>query len=92
METAEVTDLYQASYLLLSGCELTGIECIPTGGAFSCRMSFRGDRMPELLDDWFSRRAAANLYSFRTAYNQVNGYVHQAKMTHSRLSRKVGDA
>jgi hypothetical protein len=90
METAQVTDLYQASYLLLSGCELTAIECIPTGGAISCRMSFQGERLPELLDDWFARRAAANLYSFRTAYGQINTWVHQAKKSHDRLSRKGG--
>ncbi|AHC14878.1 hypothetical protein [Salinispira pacifica] len=53
MEGVQVTDLYQASYLLLSGCELTAIECIPTGGAVSCALSFQGaDSAAMKVDHW----------------------------------------
>jgi hypothetical protein len=82
METAEITDLYQASYLLLSGCELTAIECIPTGKAISCRLCFKGRELHQLTQDWWDKKAVANLWSFRSAYGQINSYVHQAKKSY----------
>jgi hypothetical protein len=90
METAQITDLYQASYFLLSGCELTGIECIPTGGAISCRISFRGARLEELTQEWWDKKACVNLWAFRSAYSQVNGYVHQAKKSYDLSRRRPG--
>lgn len=91
METAQITDLYQASYFFLSGCELVGIECIPTGGAMSCRISFRGERLEELTQEWWDKKAVVNLWVFRSAYSQVNGYVHQAKKSYD-LAIRRGDA
>jgi hypothetical protein len=88
METADVTDLYHASYLLLSGCELTAIECIPTGGAVSCRMSFRGQALSELTQSWWDKKAVVNLWSFRSAYGQINSYVHQAKKSYDLMGRR----
>lgn len=91
METVAVTDLYQASYLLLSGCELTGIECIPTGGALSCRLSFQGTNLESLVQAWWDKKAQANLWSFRSAYSQINSYVHQAKKSFDQASRRGGE-
>jgi len=88
METADVTDLYQASYLLLSGCELTGIECIPTGGALSCRLRFRGPRIAELTQAWWDKTAIVKLWDFRSAYGQINSYVHQAKKSYDQTARR----
>jgi hypothetical protein len=90
METAQITDLYQASYFLLSGCELVGIECIPTGGAISCRISFRGEHLEELTQQWWDKQAVVNLWTFRSAYSQVNGYVHQAKKSYDLAARRGG--
>jgi hypothetical protein len=90
METAQITDLYQASYFLLSGCELVGIECIPTGGAISCRISFRGERLEELTQQWWDKQSVVNLWAFRSAYSQVNGYVHQAKKSYDLAARRGG--
>jgi hypothetical protein len=92
METAHITDLYQASFLLLSGCELTGIECIPTGGAVSCRMSFRGTALAELTQSWWDKQATVNLWAFRSAYSQINSYVHQAKKSYDQTQRRGGQA
>jgi hypothetical protein len=87
MDRVGVTDLYQASWLLLNGCELTGIECIPTGGSISCRLSFVGERLAELQDKYFEKKASVNLWTFRSAYNQVNSYIHQAKKSYERAKR-----
>lgn len=89
MERVQVTDLYQASFLLLSGCELTAIECIPTGTAVSCTLSFKGEDVQSRLESWYAKRAEVNLWDFRSAYNQINSYVHQAKKSYSR-SLKAG--
>ncbi|MBN2863876.1 MAG: hypothetical protein JXN62_11975 [Bacteroidales bacterium] len=89
MEKAQVTDLYQASYLLLNGCELTGIECIPTGKAVSCTLYFQGTEVQTRLEHWYEKNAVVNLWDFRTAYNQINSFIHQAKKSYSRREQEV---
>ena len=95
MQSAQVTDLYQASFLLLSGCELTEVQCIRTAGSLSCRMSFTGEEVEELIGAWWEKAAVVNLWSFRSAYNQINSYIHQAKKSYQRTLRgesgEVGD-
>lgn len=86
----DVVDLYLASYLLLNGCKLIEVQCIPTGGAVSCRLFFSGPRIPELEDEFFKQSAMVNLLAFRSAYNQVNGYIHQAKKSFDRSRREDG--
>jgi hypothetical protein len=88
MERVGVTDLYQACWLLLNGCELEGIECIPTGGVLSCRLSFAGERIEELQEEYFQKRSRVNLWAFRTAYNQINSYIHQAKKSYDQTKRR----
>ena len=79
METAEVSDLYQASFYLLSGCEILGVECIPAGKGTSCRILVRGRELTRLETAWFEKSAAVNLWSFRTAYTEINSHVQNAK-------------
>jgi hypothetical protein len=88
MESVVVTDLYQASYLLLGGCELTGVECLPTGGALSCRIGFRGENVEALTQAWYEKKASANLWAFRSAYNEINSCVHQAKKSYEQAARR----
>jgi hypothetical protein len=88
MDTVQVTDLYQASYYLLSGCELVGIECIPTGGAVSCRLNFRGPDLANLAQRWWDKEAQVMLWDFRSAYSQINSYVHQAKKSYDLAQRR----
>ena len=79
METASVTDLYQASYYLLSGCEILGVDCIPTGRALNCQITLSGADLTSLAQNWFDKKAVANLWAFRNAYSQINSHVQQAK-------------
>ena len=85
--TIDVTDLYLASYLLLNGCRLMKVECIPSGGVLSCSMTFSHISIPGLEDRFFDQSATVNLAHFRTAYNQINGHVHQAKKNYDRERR-----
>jgi len=86
MDTATVTDIYQASYYLLSGCEVTGIECNPSGSKnLVCTLYFQGINLVSLKDSWFSKRAMVNLASFRTAYGQVHEIIDQAKKEYARV-------
>ena len=79
MESVEVTDLYQASYYLLSGCEITGVECRQAGTGSSCRLTVQGPNLAELASAWFERQAVVNLWTFRNAYTEINSHVQQAK-------------
>ena len=87
METLGVTDLYHASYLLVHGCELSEVECIPLAGTLACRLSFRGDEIHNLSGQWYEKSAVVNLWAFRSAYNQINSYVHQAKKNYRHSQR-----
>ncbi len=79
METVEITDLYQASYYLLSGCEILGVECLKTGNTTNCRIHVRGADLAKLAEDWFNKQAVVNLWTFRNAYTEINSHVQQAK-------------
>lgn len=80
METVAVTDLYQASYFLLSGCALTGVECAPSSGKhIQCTLFFSGQNLEGLKDNWFNRRAMVNLWAFRLAYSQIHSSIDEAK-------------
>jgi len=87
MESVEVTDLYQACYYLLSGCKVTGLECIPAGTGVSCRISFQGKNLSRIEEAWYSKTAVVNLWSFRTAYTELSGHVQNAKRSYG-LTRK----
>ncbi len=79
METVEITDLYQASYYLLSGCEILGVQCIKTGNSTNCRIQVRGAALEVLSQAWFDKQAVVNLWTFRNAYTEINSHVQQAK-------------
>ena len=85
----QVTDLYEAAYLVLSGCSLERVSCIPISKTLSCRFDFSGEHIEELLEEFRSRKAVVNLFAFRTSYSQVNSYVHEAKKSYERESRKA---
>lgn len=87
METVELTDLYQATYYLMQGCELTGVECIPAGTGTSCKIRFRGERFTALERAWYDKAARVNLWDFRTAYSEISSHVQNAKRSYER-SRK----
>lgn len=90
METADVTDLYQASFFLVSGCSITGVECIPVGNGSSCCISVKGDRLAELAQAWFDRSAVVNLWAFRNAYSEINSHVQNAKRSFELTQRFRG--
>jgi hypothetical protein len=93
MEAVAVIDIYQASYFLLSGCELARIECdqFPAGNLV-CTMHFTGPNLVALKDSWFSKRAMVNLAAFRTAYAQVHEAIGQAKKAYTRAHLPQGGA
>jgi hypothetical protein len=73
------TDLYEGTFYLLGGCELTGIEAERVNGAISCRLTFRGKKLPELQSEYFAGSASVALFPFRRAFGQVNALVYSAK-------------
>jgi hypothetical protein len=78
-ERISTTDLYESTFYLLGGCELTGIEAERVGGAVSCRLTFTGEKLPELQSEYFAGRARVALFPFRRAFGQVNALVYSAK-------------
>ena len=89
MKRTQVTDLYEAAYLLLSGCSLEEVDCIPVSASLSCRLTFAGDALAQAQDDYYAKKAVVNLHAFRSAYGQVNGFVHEAKKSFDREKRQA---
>jgi hypothetical protein len=87
MQSVEVTDLYEAAYLILSGCTIEEVTCIPVSESLSCRMIFSGNSIEKAQDEFVAKKAVVNLHAFRSAYGQVNSYVHQAKKSFDRERR-----
>jgi hypothetical protein len=87
MQSVEVTDLYEAAYLILSGCKVEEVTCIPVSESLSCRMIFSGNSLEKAQDEFVAKKAVVNLHAFRSAYGQVNSYVHQAKKSFDRERR-----
>jgi len=78
-ETVSTTDLYESTFYLMGGCELTGIEAERVDGGITCRLSFRGARLAELQSEYFAGHARVALFPFRRAFGQVNALVYSAK-------------
>ena len=87
MNTVDVTDLYEAAYLILSGCNLEEVACIPLSETLACRMTFSGEKLMKAQDEFYAKTACVNLHAFRSAYGQINTYVHQAKKSFDRERR-----
>ena len=87
MPSVAVTDLYEAAYLILSGCQIEEVSCIPVSESLSCRLSFSGPGLEVAQRVYETRQAVVNLEDFRRAYGQVNSYVHQAKKAFDRERR-----
>jgi hypothetical protein len=78
-ERVSTTDLYESTFYLLGGCELTGIEAERVGGAITCRLTFSGEKLTALQSEYFAGRASVSLFPFRRAFGQVNALVYSAK-------------
>lgn len=89
MQTTEVTDMYEAAYLLLSGCRLEAVSCIPVAASVSCTMTFSGEAIEKLQEEVYAKKACVNLHAFRLAYNTVNSHVHQAKKSYEQQQREA---
>ena len=78
-ESISTTDLYESTFYLMGGCELVGIEAQRVDGSISCRLTFRGEKLPALQSEYFAGRARVALFPFRRAFGQVNALVYSAK-------------
>ena len=78
-ETVTTTDLYESTFYMLGGCQLVAIEAEKVDGAITCRLSFQGDKLPELQSEYFAGKAKVALFPFRRAFGQVNALVYSAK-------------
>ena len=87
MESVEVTDLYEAAYLVTEGCRVEGVRCISLSKSVGCSFTVSGEELGSKREAFQGKRAAVNLYAFRSAYTQVNGYLVEAKKAYERENR-----
>ena len=90
LSIAEVTDLYEAAYLVTEGCRIEGVRCIPLSKSMGCIFAVSGEGIGSKREAFQAKLAAVNLYAFRSAYTQVNGYLVEAKKAYEREQRGQG--
>ena len=76
------SDLYEAAYYLEKGCRLDAVETVRVeSGKPDCVfvLSESEPLMAALAAKWSCGQTEVNLHSFRSAYNQVAGYIHRMK-------------
>ena len=86
IESVEVTDLYEAAYLVTEGGRVEGVRCIPLSSssavskaAVGCCVTIAAPSLTLKRETFQRKEAIVNLCSFRNAYTQVNGLMHEAK-------------
>jgi len=87
LNIVEVTDLYEAAYLISEGCRIEGVRCIPLSMSMGCSFTVSGEGIGGKREAFQEKRAVVNLYTFRSAYTQVNGYLVEAKKAYEREQR-----
>jgi len=88
MERVEVTDLYEAAYLVTEGGRVEGVRCIPLSSSVGCCLVVSGPSLTRFRETFHQKEAVVNLSSFRNAYTQVNGLIHEAKKAWVREQRQ----
>lgn len=89
LEIVEVTDLYEAAYLVTEGGRVEGVRCIPLSSSVGCSFTISSAlSLSEKQGAFRSKEAVVNLCSFRNAYTQVNGLMHEAKKAWKRENRE----
>lgn len=88
MESVEVTDLYEAAYLVTEGGRVEGVRCIPLASSVGCCLTISGASLSHKRETFHRKEAVANLSSFRNAYTQVNGLMHEAKKAWDKERRR----
>ena len=92
MESADVTDLYEAAYLVTEGCRIEGVRCLPLSRSVGCSFTVTGVELGKKRETFIEKKATVNLYVFRSAYTQVNGYLVEAKKAFDREQRRGREA
>ena len=90
MECADITDMYETAYLLTEGCRIESVRCIPLSKSVGCSFTVSGEGISAKREIFHDKRATVNLYIFRCAYTQVNGYIVEAKKAYEREQRTGG--
>ena len=86
-----ISDLYEASFYLLNGLELTDISCSYLNNKVLCQLHFTGAKATELQYLYFQGKCMVNLFEFRRTYSHLNFQIHEAKKKFRKLNKQGGD-
>ena len=90
MTQVTTTDLYEAVYYTLNGCQLVAIEGVPSNKEIKCQLIFEGDFIEKLQVSYLHGSALVNLMKFRRAYNQVSRWVLNARRKFEKTLKQGG--
>jgi hypothetical protein len=73
------SDAWEASWMLLNGCEILEIESTKTNGRIICHMVIRGENITRLQLSYLNGEAKAPVLQMRSMVGQVNAWMYAAK-------------
>ncbi len=73
------TDLYEGAYYMLGGCHIESVEVERVGRSIGCRLTFSGEKIEYLQQEYLAGRAIVGLSRFRRMLGQINGWVWAEK-------------
>ena len=85
----DVTDLYEAAYILTCGNRIEEVRCIPLSEGISCQITLTGETAEYAQTVYATGQAQVNVHAFRRAYGQVNSFIHEAKKNYDRERRRL---
>ena len=91
LERIDVTDLYEAAYLVTEGGRIEEVQCIPLSRSIGCCITITGEGLSRRRETFQLKQAVVNLFAFRNAYTQINGLVHEAKKAWDREQKRNRD-
>jgi len=76
---ATTTDLYEATYYYLNGCEIIEIAGTKVNGKVTCELTCSKPDITSLQLTYLQGKACVNIFQFRRAYGQIAAWVAKAK-------------
>ena len=73
------SDAWEASWMLLNGCELIEIEGMQTKGRIICNIILKGENITRLQLAYLNGEAKASILQMRSMVGQVNAWIYAAK-------------
>lgn len=91
-QTIGTRDLYEASYYMMLGAKLDGINVVEENSKQVCHFILTGDVLTTAQLHYFNGDAKVNLLDFRRAYMRLHSMIGSARREAMKKAKTGGEA